>query len=140
MSLTLFSSTISSSKIGTSDTARMLLLLEQKETKINNNEIRTNYFSQQISHHDTITTKQKPSSNSTFIFRTIVWHTTLQHWFSDYWKEKNTYIKNPNNIIDCETEKTESEWRHFSCSKQDNEFIMAKFVLILIFKFELLFY
>ena len=47
MSLTLFSSTMSSCKIGTSDTARMLLLLEKKKQKLNddNNEIRTNHFS-----------------------------------------------------------------------------------------------
>ena len=132
MSLTLFSSTISSSKIGTSDTARMLLLLEKKKLKLNNNEIRTNYFSDKF---PTMTrlllSKNHHQIQPLFLGQFF----GILHFNIDLHKHKN-----PNNIIDCETEKTESEWRHFSCSKQDNEFIMAKFVLILIFKFELLFY
>jgi len=139
MSLTLFSSTISSSKIGTSDTARMLLLLEKKKLKLNNNEIRTNYFSDKF---PTMTrlllSKNHHQIQPLFLGQFFgILHFNIDFLITE--KKKNTH-KKPNNIIDCETEKTESEWRHFSCSKQDNEFIMAKFVLILIFKFELLFY
>jgi len=98
MSLTLFSSTISSSKIGTSDTARMLLLLEKKKLKLNNNEIRTNYFSDKF---PTMTrlllSKNHHQIQPLFLGQFF----GILHFNIDFLiTEKKKYTqKNPNNII-----------------------------------------